>query len=183
MDEIEAMKTISEKLEKLSEPERVRVMTWAVAKYASGQAMPTPAAQPTVVQQPAPKAQGAAKPIQKAKAGKKSKSIISMDKSLNLSPPGKQSGTDFAAEKAPTNAMQKCVVAVYYLRDFIGLEKVSVQAVFTFFKALGWPIPADLKNTLQKAGSEGWLDTADGEDIKLTSMGENVVEHDLPLKQ
>jgi len=78
--------------------------------------------------------------------------------------------------------MQKCVVAVYYLRDKIGMEKVTVQAVFTYFKHLQWPIPTDLKNTLQQAGSEGWLDTANSEDIKLTAMGENLVEHALPAK-
>jgi hypothetical protein len=105
-----------------------------------------------------------------------------MDKSLNLTPSGKPSATDFATEKTPSNNYQKAVVAVYYLRETIGLSAVTVPGVFTFFKAVGWPAPTDLRNTLQKAGSEGWLDTADGDDIKLTSMGENLVEHSLPAK-
>jgi hypothetical protein len=57
---------------------------------------------------------------------------------------------------------------------------VTVSAVYTFFKTLNWPLPADLKNALQQAGSAGWLDTADAENIKLTSTGENLVEHSLP---
>jgi hypothetical protein len=115
-----------------------------------------------------------------AKSSKKTKSIIAMDKSLNLTPSGKKSAAQFATEKAPANVKQKCVVAVYYLREFIGLDKIGVSAVYTVFKTLGWPIPSDLKNTLQQAGSEGWLDTSDADDIKVTSMGENVVEHSLP---
>jgi hypothetical protein len=106
-----------------------------------------------------------------------------MDKSLNLSPAGKKSAAEFMAEKSPANAMQKGVVSVYYLRDVVGLEKVSVSAVYTVFKTLGWPLPANLRNKLQQAGSKGWLDTSDSEDIRLTSMGENLVEHQLPPKQ
>lgn len=89
---------------------------------------------------------------------------------------------DFAKGKSPTNVLQKCVVAVYYLRDMCKLEKVSANAVFTFFKHLSWPLPNDLKNTLQQAGTAGYLDTANSDDIKLTSMGENLVEHSLPPK-
>lgn len=118
----------------------------------------------------------------KGKASKKSKTIISMDKSLNLSPPGKPSAVDFATSKAPTNVMQKCVVAVYYLRETIEIPNVTAPAVLTFFKHLSWPVPADLKNTLQQAGTMGWLDTGDSDHIKLTSLGENLVEHDLPAK-
>lgn len=120
---------------------------------------------------------------QKASKKGKAKSIIALDKGLNLSPSGKKSASDFAAEKAPANSMQKCVVAVYYLRDILETEKISVSMVYTVFKTLGWVVPADLKNTLQKAGSEGWLDTSDGEDIRLTSMGENLIEHSLPPKK
>ena len=186
MDEIEAMKVISEKLEKLNEEERTRVLAWAVAKFATGQ-VASPSASQTI--QPATSAatqlKTGKKSTAKAKTGKKAKTIISMDKSLNLSPSGKKSAAAFANEKSPTNAMQKGVVAVYYLREFIALEKVSVSAVYTFFKTLGWPLPADLANKLQQAGSQGWLDTSDRENIKLTSMGENLVEHKLrpnPLK-
>jgi hypothetical protein len=92
------------------------------------------------------------------------------------------SAVQFATEKSPTNLMQKCVVAVHYLRDTIEMEKVTTQAVFTFFKHLSWPVPADLKNTLQQAGTAGWLDTANSQDIKLTSLGENLIEHNLPAK-
>lgn len=188
MDEIEAMSAIADKLEKLTEDERGRVLVWAYAKY-SGSVMPPVKplggaapfsagadGNPTSHKSPS---KGDAKP----KSGKKAKTIIAMDKTLNLTPQGKPSAVEFAEQKSPSNSYQKAVVAVYYLRDTIELPAVTVQSVFTFFKTVGWPVPADLKNTLQKAGSEGWLDTAKADDIKLTSMGENVVEHSLPAKQ
>jgi hypothetical protein len=187
MDEIETMKAIAEKLEKLSGEERGRVLNWAASKYGlpiGPASPPVPAAAPASHSHAAasPKASPPSTNGPKSKTSKKAKSIIAMDKSLNLSPSGKVSAADFASGKAPQNVMQKCVVAVYYLRDTIEMESVTVSAVYTFFKTLGWPIPSDLRNTLQQAGTKGWLDTKDGEDIKLTSMGENLVEQSLPPK-
>ena len=182
MDEIEAMKAISEKLDKLSGEERSRVVNWTVAKY--GVCLATPPSPSMPPQPPANTSKPtSAKATSKPKSTKKAKSIISLDKGLNLSPSGKKTADDFANEKAPGSGMQKGVVAVYYLRDFVGLEKITVSAVYTFFKTVGWPVPADLRNTLQQAGSQGWLDTSDGDNIKLTSMGENLVEHSLPSKK
>lgn len=172
MGEIEAIKAVAEALEKLENDARARVLAWAQSKFGTG-APHASAGQKTST---------AAFTPPKGKASKKAKTIISMDKTLNLSPQGKESAVDFAASKAPSNAREKCVVAVYYLRDVIGLEKVTAQAVFTFFKSVQWPTPADLKNKLQQAGSAGWLDTSSSEDIKLTSSGENLVEHSLPVK-
>lgn len=185
MEEIEAMKAIAEKLEKLSDEERGRVLSWASSKYGAG--LPLPSAIPSASatkETAAPPVQrpNSGKSAPKAKSSKKSKSIISMDKSLNLAPSGKKSAVDFATEKAPSNAMHKCVVAVYYLRETIAMSAITVSAVYTFFKTLGWPVPSDIKNVLQQAGTKGWLDTKDGDDIKLTSMGENLVEHSLPPK-
>lgn len=182
MDELDALKAISERLEKLAADERTRVIAWINAKYAGtvgATPMPPPTPAVTVSTKTTKKSGGDQKGSKKSKA----KSIIALDKSLNLSPSGKKSAAQFATEKSPANSMQKCVVAVYYLRDILELEKISVSMVYTVFKTLGWVVPADLKNTLQKAGSEGWLDTGDAEDIKLTSMGENLIEHSLPPKK
>lgn len=182
MSEVKAIEAIDTALGALDPAERERVLDWAQKKF-GGPIIPTVAHHPVPLPPTAHAA--SAKPAAsapKAKGTKKSKTIISMDKSLNLSPPGKVSAVLFATEKSPSNAMHKCVIAVHYLRDVIEMEKVTTQAVFTFFKHLSWPVPADLKNTLQQAGTAGWLDTADGQDIKLTSLGENLVEHDLPAK-
>lgn len=180
MSEINAIKAISDALEKLETEERARVLAWAQSKFGGAvpvfaphvnTAQPTPSIAP--IKTHAPK---------KAKTSKKTKTVISMDKTLNLQPQGKQSAIQFAGAKAPSNVREKCVVAVYYMRDILELKKVTLQAVFTFFKSVQWPTPTDLKNTLQQAGSAGWLDTANSEEIKLTSLGENLVEHSLPAK-
>ncbi|WP_375462301.1 hypothetical protein [uncultured Enterovirga sp.] len=173
MSEVKAIEAVDNALGALNPDERVRVLSWAQLKFGAPALIVPPVdqaglAKPSAALMPLPANPGTTSA--KGKTSKKSKTIISMDKSLNLSPPGKQSAGQFAAAKLPTNVKEKCVVAVYYLRDTIEIEKVTAQAVFTYFKHLQWPVPADLKNTLQQAGTAGWLDTADSEDIKLTSL-------------
>jgi len=180
MSEVKAIEAIDNALSSLEKGEQTRVLAWAHMKYGT----PAPlASAPAASSGVAPAAASASAPATtKAKSSKKSKTIISMDKTLNLSPSGKPSAVEFASIKSPKNVMQKCVVATYYIRENIEIPFVTAQAVFTFFKTLSWPVPADLKNTLQQAGTMGWLDTADSENIKVTSLGENLVEHELPAK-
>jgi hypothetical protein len=182
MSEVKAIETVDTALAGLKPDERARVLGWAQLKYGAPAQINPANPQPAPAQHTPPAPPNTPSNTPRPRGSKKAKTIISMDKNLNLSPSGKVSAVQFATEKSPTNVMQKCVVAVYYLRDTIEVEKVTAQAVFTFFKHLNWPVPADLKNTLQQAGTAGWLDTANSEDIKLTSLGENLVEHNLSGK-
>lgn len=102
-------------------------------------------------------------------------------KDLNLRPPGKKSFKDFADEKGPTNFNQKNTVAVYYLRELLGITDVTVDHVFSCYKEAGWRTPAmPLNNLRVTASQKGWLDTSDTTDIKISIPGRNFVEHDLP---
>lgn len=85
----------------------------------------------------------------------------------------------FVARKAPKNNVDKCVVAIYWLQRLANLGPISIHHVYTCFKDRGWPLPADLANTLQQAGTHGYLDSADRDDLKVVVRGENHVEHQL----
>lgn len=176
MSEIDAMKSVEDALEPLNDAEKKRVLDWACSRYLGTAATIPPVSHDSQDQR------GSGKKPKPSKKKPKGKTIPKQIKNLNLKPKGKKSGLDFAVEKKPTNVLHKCVVAVYYLRDEIGLSAISVDHVFTFFKNASWKIPSDLVNTLQQAGTAGWLDTADSKNIIITPIGENLVEHDLPKK-
>ena len=97
-----------------------------------------------------------------------------------MNPSGKQSFREFIAVKRPVNLLEKCTVAVYYLSNVLELVDISVDHVFTAFKGAEWRLPNDLANTLQQAGTKGWLDTRKSTGLKVTPIGENLIEHDLP---
>lgn len=179
MSEIDAMKALEEALEKLDEAACRRVLAWANSRY-----LMEPIADLTHSDSAnaatSGKGKKAVKKSTSSSKGTSKKAIISIDKTIDLHPAGKMSAEEFGLAKSPTNVKEKCVVAAYYLRDFTEVSSVSISAVYTFFKAVGWVLPKDLKNMLQQAGSMGWLDTSNSDALLITSIGENLVEHKLP---
>lgn len=176
MSEIDAMRSLEIAMESLDDGAKKRVLDWASAKYLGRSAEVNYDMESSKHSSQTPNV------TKKTSGSKKSrtKSIPRLIKELNLVPKGKQSGKEFAEEKNPGNVRAKCVVCAYYLREVISVQEISVDHVYTFFKAAGWPIPSDLVNTLQQAGSAGWLDTSDQKNILITPMGENLIEHELP---
>lgn len=120
-----------------------------------------------------------------SKNGASKKQTLTFDKSLNFySTDGEIGSTlkDFIEAHPSKTAQQKAVVVVYWLTKELGLSPLNVDHVYSAFKTLAWPIPASLLNTLQKAGSENFLDTKKSTDIKMTTHGENLVEFQLAHK-
>ena len=110
------------------------------------------------------------------------KQTLTFDKTLNFySTDGELAvGLKGFTEAHPAkNAVHKSVVVVYWLAKELGVSPLGVDHVYSAFKTLAWPIPASLLNTLQKAGTENFLDTKKSTDIKLTTHGENLVEFEL----
>lgn len=182
VSEIDALKAIDDALSGLDDPEaRNRVLAWAWKKFSS---KPAPAADEdlesaettTTTKKPKKKASGA-----KGKVKGKAKASLALVKDLNLKPKGKKSLDQFVEGKKPSSHYKKCTVSVYYLKHELSLSAITESHVYTCFKHMKWRIPANLSNTLAYTSSHhGWLDTSNLQDIKVTTMGENLVEHDLP---
>jgi len=175
VSELDAMKSIDNALSGVSDPlTRDRILKWAWAKFSS-----TPSSL-LGDENPKKKAKGKA-PKKGAKGPAKSKTSRTMLKTLNLTPSGKISFKDFVGEKQPSSNLERCVVAVHYVANILQEASVTADHVFTCFKIQHWRLPADIDNTLQYVASQkGWLDTANMSDIKLTTHGDNLIEHELP---
>ncbi len=75
---------------------------------------------------------------------------------------------------------EKNVLFVYYLKNYLGIEQVNVNHIFSCYKKLGVRLPSLLKQSiLDTASRQGWLDTSTTDNIRLTVSGENAVEHDI----
>ena len=116
------------------------------------------------------------------KLSKKGKIGPSLAKDLNLRPTGKKTFEQFAQEKKPSSNQEKCLIAAYYLKHTLK-RKVDINSVYTCFKFVHWRVPANLLNTLcVLSNQKGWLNTTKLADMEITTLGENQVEHDLPVK-
>lgn len=117
-----------------------------------------------------------------SKASTAKKQTLTFDKSLDFySTSGELGKTlkDFIEGHPAGNVIQKAVVVVYWLSKELAVPEITVDHVYSAFKTLEWPIPSNLLNTLQQAGSKNFLDTKKSTDVKMTTHGENLVEFEL----
>lgn len=172
-DEVGALKEVLDILDAVEDKAIIRnILTWACGKYLQQDLSAL-----------SPAASGGRssdhRPAKRSSKGSK-KVPLTIEKSLDLRPADNKTLESFVDERKPTNVVEKVVVCTYYLKTQLGIDQVNANHIFTCFKSMGWRVPSDLPNTLHQAGSRGWLDTSDREDIVVTIIGQNMVEHDLP---
>jgi hypothetical protein len=118
--------------------------------------------------------------VRKRKSGIDSYSIVP---DLNLRPKKGKSLADFVAAKVPKTNEERFAVMIYYLQNELKLEKIGPNYIYTCFKDLKQKVPPNLRVVLGNAARrKGWF-TSSVDDLKLTTRGENFVEHDLPHKK
>jgi hypothetical protein len=115
---------------------------------------------------------------------KRAMESLSVVKDLNLRAQGDiPSLRDFFKTKAPNGFAEQNAVFAYYLVKSKEVSSVGANHIYTCYKEVGQRVPgAFLQSLKDTARRQGWLDTSDLEDIRVTTIGENFVEHDLPRK-
>lgn len=123
-----------------------------------------------------------AKKSQRKPSSSNAKQSFSIDKGLDFFNTSYRTLDAFVDEKKPSNQLENCLISVYWLtRIATEAEKATVERVYTCFKHMKWPVPANLPNTIAQAGVKGWLDSSNREDLKVVIAGENYVEHQMPI--
>lgn len=99
---------------------------------------------------------------------------------LNLRPKGKESLKDYFAKYDIKSGEEFSLMIVYYMKEVLKEQKVTLNHLFTAFKELGEKIPQHFKQTLiNHKNRKNWIDVSDWEDIKYTIPGMNHMEHDI----
>jgi hypothetical protein len=99
---------------------------------------------------------------------------------LNFRPDGKETLKEFFQQKAPANDLAAVVVIVYYFQHVMGLNKIGTSHVMTALKEVGKAIPADLRQTIRNVKkTRMWINFSDTDDLKMTTQGDNFVEHEM----
>lgn len=102
---------------------------------------------------------------------------------LNLRPKGKDSLKDYAAKYEIKSGEELTLMIVYYLKEILKEQKVTINHIFTAYKELGEKIPQHFRQTLtNQKNRKNWIDVADWDDIKYTIPGMNHMEHDIVKK-
>lgn len=91
---------------------------------------------------------------------------------------------DFYIKKKPTSAQERNAVFIYYLKKMLKIENVSIDHVYTCYKAVSAKVPGRLyQNIIDTRKRKGWIITENINDLSIGTLGENFVEQDLPKPQ
>lgn len=108
---------------------------------------------------------------------------LTIVKSLNVRPDGKDSLKDFVSRKKPETQMEQIAVYVYYLKNVLEEANVGFSHIYTCFDEMGERMPGDVPQSCRNAANPkktGWIDVTNVDDITITTRGKNLVEKDLP---
>ena len=122
-------------------------------------------------------------PVKRKKAGngKSKPPKLSLVSDLDLRPDGKSDLRTFYSEKNPKTQHEQVAVIVYYLKRILEEPAISADHVYTCLKDVDKKVPARLPTVIRNCASQrGWVDSSKSKDLKITTNGENYVEHDLP---
>jgi hypothetical protein len=114
--------------------------------------------------------------VKSAPGGRRTFNSGSMLKDIDLNPKNLESFADFSARANPKSQVEEVLVAAYWLSHIASFETVSVDHVFTCFRAKSWKLPVNLGNTVSQAGTKGWLKDSKRDLITLVPTGFNYVE-------
>ena len=134
------------------------------------------------------KIKGKPKPPNRQTQTTKSKSVpkagqkYSIVSDLDLYPKDKLTLKDFFSNHNAKKFFEKNLAYVYYLRNVLGVNPVTINHVYTCYKGTNQKIPGNLYQSLvDTRDRKGWLDTRDMNDIQVAVPGANHLEHELTV--
>jgi hypothetical protein len=91
---------------------------------------------------------------------------------------------DFKQAKKPRSANEMAALVAYYLMNLAPQSQrkdtVTQGDMETYFKIAGYPLPNQIRVTLQNAKAAGYFDSAGSGEYKLNAVGHNLVAHSMP---
>lgn len=91
---------------------------------------------------------------------------------------------EFKETKKPRSANEMAALVAYYLVNMAPQserkETVNQGDMETYFKIAGYPLPKQIRVTLQNAKTAGYFDAVGSGEYRLNAVGHNLVAHSMP---
>lgn len=116
-----------------------------------------------------------------AKLRKGSREEHSMVTDLDLSNTKAGRLKDFVARFVLKTNMERNLAFVYFMQHEMELANIAENHIFTCYRHIGVKVPGALRQSLfDTSSAKGWVNTSHMDDIRVTTIGMNHLEHDLP---
>lgn len=119
----------------------------------------------------------------KAKGKSSSLPSYTLVKDLNFYPSGKESLKNFYNQYNVTTSSKVILIIVYYLEKYLQVSNIGINTIYTCYKEIGLPVP-DIHSALGNISRrDQYVDTSDRNNLKITILGENQIEHKMKKNQ
>lgn len=98
---------------------------------------------------------------------------------LDLKPVEQKSLIDFFGEYNSKNNHEYNLLFVYFLEKILQITQISANHLYTCYKEVGLKIPSIHRSVIDTKDKKGWIDTKDMNDLKVSRVGENYLEHNM----
>lgn len=106
---------------------------------------------------------------------------IELVPNLDFRPANQPSLRDFFAARVTKSDMEQVLIMLYFMQHHMKVAKIGLGHIRTAFKEVNKPLPIDLRSTLRNMKKQkAWVAFDNTDNITLTTLGDNYVEHDLP---
>lgn len=111
----------------------------------------------------------------------KAKKAPGFVKDLDLSGgPDEPSLKEFFARYDHKTNYERNLIFIYYLKQVINVDKVTLDHIFTCYRNVSQKIPKALEQSMRDTAKDrGWVDIDDLDDIGVPVAGINHLEHDM----
>ncbi|MCB0163744.1 MAG: hypothetical protein KDI79_05930, partial [Anaerolineae bacterium] len=112
------------------------------------------------------------------------KPVYTLVESLNLGAAnGRPSLVEFMDTKVPITNEERNLVFLHYLQHLLKLNSISIDHLYTCYKAAKIRVPLNIENSLQiTANQRHWIKIAKNGTLTVTPAGKLYVENQLPKK-
>jgi hypothetical protein len=174
-EEAAILKQIDDQLKNLSPDVRAEAFQVLVQRHLTGSSAASTVRSGSSTRQEAPS----------KNRNRRTAETLTVIKDLNLRADGSVPALrDFYAEKTPDGFAECNALFAYYLAKLKEIAGIGPSHIYTCYKAVGIKVPgAFIQSLKDTARRQGWVDSSDFTDIRVTTIGENHVEHDLPRKK
>jgi hypothetical protein len=91
---------------------------------------------------------------------------------------------EFREQKRPRSANEMAAVVAYYLANLAPQDQhkdtIDQKDIEAQFKIASFPLPRQVRGTLQNAKNAGYFDLVGDGEFKLNAVGHNLVAHSMP---
>ena len=119
-----------------------------------------------------------------ASSTKKSKSSSSkwatMLADFNFHPSGKISLKDFYQKYKTKSNLEKNLIFAYYLQEELQEPNISMNHIFSCYRHLNIKLPSFPQTLVDTKAAKSRIETADMANLRITTVGINFLEHEMP---